>query len=439
MAVRSVPGAGDTTASAALRIWALLFGMAAMLAGNGLQSSLLGLRADVENFGGTVTGLMMSGYFVGFFAGSILTPKLIRRVGHVRTFAALASLASIAILIHSVLVLPSVWTVMRLVTGFSFAGLYVVAESWLNDSASNALRGSLLAVYMIVSYLGLGAGQVMLNVASPDGYALFILCSVVISFALIPILLTAAPQPDASAPSPLSVRALIRISPLGMFGCFATGIANGVILAMAAVYARRVGLDVGGVSGFMVAIVLGGAILQWPIGKLSDLVDRRKVILLTAVLSAVAPIGLHLAASGSLSAFLVAGAVTGGLALSLYPLFLAYTNDWLEPRQMIAASSTLVLAYGAGAIFGPSGVGWLMDRFGPLGFAAYLAAIHVAIALFTLYRMTRRAAPEAQEDYVIGPVQASPTGAYWAEALVEEESDQDSAEESSDRSRGTGR
>jgi MFS family permease len=428
MSVSSAAGRPDTTLSAALRIWALLFGVAAMLAGNGLQSSLLGLRADVEGFGGTVTGLMMSGFFVGFFAGSILTPVLIRRVGHVRCFAALASLASIAILVHSVLILPSVWTAMRLLTGFSFAGLYVVAESWLNHSASNALRGSLLAVYMIVSYLGLAAGQVMLNVAAPEGYGLFILCSIVISFALIPILLTVAPQPDASAPSPLSVRQLIRISPLGTIGCFATGIANGVILAMAAVYARRVGLDVGAVSAFMVAIVLGGAVLQWPIGKLSDVIDRRKVILLTAVLGALVPIIMQMAAHGSLAGFLVAGAAMGGLALSLYPLFLAYTNDWLEPRQMIAASSTLVLAYGAGAIFGPSVAGWLMDRFGSVGFAGYLVLIHAVIALFTVYRMTRRAAPEAQEGYVVGPVQNSPTAAYWAEALTEK-----AAEEPDDR------
>lgn len=432
MTLRSAPTGQDTTASAALRIWALLLGMAAMLAGNGLQSSLLGLRAELEEFGGTVTGLMMSGYFVGFFAGSILTPWLIRRVGHVRTFAALASLASIAILVHSVLVMPSVWTVMRLITGFSFAGLYVVAESWLNDSASNALRGSLLAVYMIVSYLGLAAGQLMLNAAAPDGYALFILCSVVISFALIPILLSAAPQPDASAPSPLSVRELIQISPLGTIGCFATGIANGVILAMAAVYARRVGLEVGEVSAFMVAIVLGGAVLQWPIGKLSDVMDRRKVILLAAVLGTAAPIVMQITAHWSTPILMAAAVVMGGLALSLYPLFLAYTNDWLEPRQMIAASSTLVLAYGAGAIFGPSGAGWLMDRFGPAGFAGYLAVIHAGIALFTVYRMTRRAAPEAQDDYVIGPVQTSPTGAYWAEALAEGE--QRSSTPSSERS-----
>ena len=299
----------------------------------------------------------------------------------------------------------------------------MVAESWLNDSTSNALRGSLLAVYMIVSYLGLAGGQLMLNIATPQGYALFILCSIVISFALIPILLTAAPQPDTSAPSPLSVRQLIRISPLGTTGCFLTGIANGVILAMAAVYARRIGLEVDAVSAFMVAIVLGGAVLQWPIGKLSDVIDRRKVILLTAVLGALAPIAMQMAAHGPLAVLLAAAAVMGGLALSLYPLFLAYTNDWLEPRQMIAASSTLVLAYGAGAIFGPSGAGWLMDRFGPAGVPGYLAVIHACIALFTLYRMTRRAAPEEQEGYVVGPVQTSPTAAYWAEALGEEDRD----------------
>ena len=405
----------DTTLAAALRIWALLVGMAAMLAGNGLQSSLLGLRAEAEGFGGTVTGLMMSGYFAGFFAGCVLTPRFIRRVGHIRTFAALASLASIAILIHGVLVLPTIWTAMRLLTGFCFAGLYVVAESWLNDSANNALRGSLLAVYMIVSYLGLAGGQVLLNVAPPGGYTLFMVCSIVISFALIPILLTVAPQPDASAPSPISARHLLRVTPLGIVGCFATGIANGVILGMAAVYARRVGLDVGAVSAFMVAVVLGGAVLQWPIGKLSDVIDRRKVILVTALLAAVAALAMQLAAGFGLAVFLLGGAVMGGLVLSLYSLFLAYTNDWLDPRQMIGASSTLVLAYGAGAIFGPSGAGWLMDRFGPAGFAGYLAVIHAGIALFAAYRMTRRAAPADQEDYVAAPIQTSPTGAYWAD------------------------
>lgn len=423
MTTTAAPGAPDTTAAAALRIWALLFGMGAMLAGNGLQSSLLGLRAEAEGFGDSVTGLMMSGFYLGFLAGSMLTPVLLRNVGHVRTFAALASLASIAILVHSLYVVPSVWTAMRFITGLSFAGLYVVTESWLNDSVSNKLRGSILALYWVIGYLGLAAGQGMLNAAPPDTPALFILCSIVISFALVPILLTATPQPDVSTPQSVSITYLVRKAPLGAIGCFATGIGQGVILGMAAVYASKLGLSVGEVSVFMISLVLGGVVLQWPLGKLSDVFDRRKVILAIAVSAALASLLMEAVAGGSFMALLLACALMGGLVLSLYPIFLAYTNDWLEPNQMVAASGTLVLLFGAGAILGPSGAGWLMSLFGPEGFVAYLALIHLGIAAFTIYRMTRRSAPEDQGDYVLGPSQPAPSATLWAEELAESDGD----------------
>ncbi|MFP3921851.1 MAG: MFS transporter, partial [Dichotomicrobium sp.] len=409
MTTTAAPGPPDTTASAALRIWALLFGMGAMLAGNGLQSSLLGLRADAEGFGDSVTGLMMSGFYLGFLAGSMLTPVSLRNVGHVRTFAALASLASIAILVHSLYVTPGVWTAMRFVTGLSFAGLYVVTESWLNHSVSNRLRGSVLALYWVIGYLGLAAGQGMLNAAPPETPDLFILCSIVISFALVPILLTATPQPDVSTPRSVSVRFLVRRAPLGAIGCFATGIAQGVILGMAPVYASRLGLSVGEVSVFMISLVMGGVVLQWPLGKLSDIFDRRKVILAIALGAALAALSMDAVAGVSLLALLPACALMGGLVLSLYPIFLAYTNDWLEPDQMVAASGTLVLLFGAGAILGPSGAGWLMSLFGTEGFVAYLALIHLGIAAFAIYRMTRRPAPEEQGDYVLGPSQPAPS------------------------------
>ncbi len=415
----------DTTASAALKIWALLLGMGAMLAGNGLQSSLLGLRAESEGFGGGVTGLMMSGFYVGFLAGSMLTPVLLRNVGHVRTFGALASLASIAILIHSLYVDPIVWTAMRFLTGLSFAGLYVVTESWLNHTVPNALRGSILALYWVIGYLGLAAGQLLLNAAPPETSALFILCSIVISFALVPILLTATPQPDVSTPQSVSVLSLVRKAPLGAIGCFATGIGQGVILGMAPVYASRLGLSVGEVSIFMIALVMGGVVLQWPLGKLSDLFDRRKVILVIAITAALASLLVQAVAGVSFAALLLACALMGGLVLSLYPIFLAYTNDWLEPNQMVAASGTLVLLFGAGAILGPSGAGYLMSLYGPEGFAAYLALVHLGIAAFTIYRMTRRSAPEDQGDYVLGPSQPAPATTLWAEELAEGDSSSD--------------
>ncbi|RIA56231.1 MFS transporter [Dichotomicrobium thermohalophilum] len=409
----------DTTASAALKIWALLLGMGAMLAGNGLQSSLLGLRAESEGFGDGITGLMMSGFYLGFLAGSVLTPKMLRNVGHVRTFGALASLASIAILVHGLFIDPAVWTAMRFMTGLSFAGLYVVTESWLNHSVPNTLRGSILALYWVIGYLGLAAGQVMLNAAPPETSDLFILCSIVISFALVPILLTATPQPDVSTPQSVSLRFLVQTAPLGAIGCFATGTAQGVILGMAPVYASKLGLSVAEVSVFMIALVVGGVVLQWPLGKLSDIFDRRKVILGIALSAAVAALLMEAVAAVSFTALLLACAVMGGLVLSLYPIFLAYTNDWLEPNQMVAASGTLVLTFGAGAILGPSGAGWLMGMFGPEGFVAYLALIHLGIAVFAIYRMTRRAAPEEQGEYVLGPSQPAPSATLWAEEIAE--------------------
>ncbi len=419
MTANAAPGAPDTTASAALKIWALLLGMGAMLAGNGLQSSLLGLRAESEGFGDAITGLMMSGFYVGFLAGSMITPILLRNVGHVRTFGALASLASIAILVHSLYVTPSVWTAMRFLTGLSFAGLYVVTESWLNHSVSNNLRGSILALYWVIGYLGLAGGQLMLNAAPPETAQLFILCSIVISFALVPILVTATPQPDVSTPQSVSVPFLVKKAPLGAIGCFATGIAQGVILGMAPVYASKLGLSVGEVSVFMIALVMGAVVLQWPLGKLSDVFDRRVVILAIAIAAALACLLMQALSAVSFIALLLASALMGGLVLSLYPIFLAYTNDWLQPNQMVAASGTLVLIFGAGAVLGPSGAGWLMSVFGPEGFAAYLALIHLGIALFAVYRMTRRSAPEDQGDYVLGPSQPAPSATLWAEELAD--------------------
>jgi len=179
----------------------------------------------------------------------------------------------------------------------------------------------------------------------------------------------------------------------------------------------------------MIAMVMGGVVLQWPLGKLSDVFDRRKVILGIAVVAAFASLLMQALSGVSFIALLLACALMGGLVLSLYPIFLAYTNDWLAPNQMVAASGTLVLIFGAGAILGPSGAGWAMSVFGPEGFAAYLALIHIGIAAFAIYRMTRRSAPEDQGDYVLGPSQPAPSATMWAEELAESDEPQEPEEQ----------
>jgi len=417
----------NETLNIAWGVWALLLGMGLLMVGNGLQGTLLGVRASAEGFGATVTGLVMSGYFVGFLAGSTATPPLVERVGHVRVFAALASLASVAILVHSLFVIPVVWAAMRLVTGFAFAGLYVVTESWLNDRATNETRGRLLAIYLGLAFMGMGGGQLLLNVADPANHDMFILVSLIVSLALIPILLSATSQPRTDSPDTMGLRRLLRAAPLGSVTCFASGMGSGAIFGMGAVYAREVGLSLAEISVFMAAAIGGGALLQWPIGRISDRIDRRIVITVVAALGVALSLAAIPVADLSRVGLIALAACIGGVILPLYSLSLAYTNDYLEPRQMLAASSTLVMIMGIGSILGPSLTGWLMDLFGPAGFLWYLAAVHAALVAFALYRMVRRPRTDEYEAsrYVVAPSRFAPMGAAYAEqaGYGEEESE----------------
>jgi MFS family permease len=405
--------------AAVASVWALLLGMALLMIGNGLQGSLLGVRASLEAFPTTVIGLLMSGYYVGFLAGSTLAPKLVARVGHIRVFGALAALASIAILIHAVLVQPLTWGLMRLVSGFAYAGLYVVAESWLNDQASNHTRGRLLSVYMVVSIGGMALGQGLLNVADPAGAGLFMLVSILVSLAVIPMLLSARPGPPFAAPAHVGPRALYRISPLGVVAMFGTVMAHGAFFGMAAVYGRAAGLSVPEISLLIGLWLLGGVAAQWPLGWLSDALDRRRMLtavtFAAALLAVVAPFQV-----GRTNLGLALVALYGGLALPMYSLCLAHANDFLEPKQMVQASGTLVLIGGIGASLGPVSVAVMMAAIGPDGFFWWLAAIHAAIGLFALWRMTRRPAlPIAEQgSYVALPPRATPAAsALHAEAV----------------------
>jgi len=412
------PRIADSPAfTAAGSVWALLFGMGMLLLGNGLQSSLLGVRAAAEDFGATVTGLVMAGYFVGFLGGSRMAPYTINRVGHLRVFAAIASLASIAILVQSVFVMPAVWAIMRVVTGYCLASAYIVAESWLNDRVTNEHRGGLLAIYMIVSYLGMGGGQLLLNAGEPTGYVPFLLVSVLISFAAIPILLSITPQPLQQGQEALGLMELYRISPLGVVGSFGSGLLQGAVFGMGAVYARTVGLSIGQTALFMFVLVAGPALLQWPIGKLSDRVDRRRVITGLALFGTLVSLGAIPSPAGGPAILTALAILLGAGPMLLHSLFLAYTNDYLRLEQMVAASSALILAFGLGAILGPPSVGLLMEGLGPAGFPVVLAGAQAAIVGFAVYRMRRRGDRgfDTQSAYATSPAST----ATLAPALVE--------------------
>jgi len=406
--------------------WALLLGVALIMLGNGLQGTLLGVRASVESFDTTATGLVMTCYFIGFMLGSTATPRVVRTVGHVRVFAAMASMASAAVLLHALFVSPVTWGLVRIGTGFCFAGLYVIAESWLNDRATNETRGALLSMYMIVTLGGMICGQLLINVGNPASFELFVVSSVLVSFAVVPIALTATPAPEFDMPTTVSIRQLYEVSPLGVVGMAGQGIANGALLTLTAVYAQSAGFTLAETAWFATAPLVGGLLLQWPVGRLSDHLDRRTVLAATAVLAGIVGVNMHTLAGDSLPALMIAIAVFGGLALPQYSLCIAHTNDHLDPAQMVAASSTLVLVGSIGLAMGPTLAALMMDQFGNQALFYTIGIGQLAVGGFAIFRMTRRAAVplEEQGQFVPLSARASPVATGIAVQVLQEQQEE---------------
>jgi MFS family permease len=390
---------------------ALLFGMALLTLGAGLQATLLGVRATLEGLSTFVTGSVMAAYYAGFVVGSVAAPALVKRVGHIRVFAALTAMAAATILVQGVFVGAWQWGLLRAVSGICFAGIYVVAESWLNDRAEPHSRGVLLATYMVVIYVGLGGGQLLLNLADPRGYELFILIGVLISLAVVPMALTAQRAPEFALPRRVSFRELLAISPLGAVGAVFSGATAGTLFSLGPVYAASSGLGTAAVATFMASSILPAVVLQLPLGRLSDRVDRRNVLIAISISAALAA-----AAAGRLGpespAFLVAVAAYGGLSLTTYAVCLAHVNDHLQPAQMVAASATVLLANGFGSALGPIAVSAAMQTTGPAAFFVCIIGLHATFALYAAWRK-HKTGPVPVPDktrFVSAPPQVAPTG-----------------------------
>ncbi|MBF0370045.1 MAG: MFS transporter [Magnetococcales bacterium] len=397
-------------------MWPLLFGIALLKLSIGLHGSLLGLRANLEGFSIGITGLVMSAYFAGFLISSLVTPKMIFRVGHVRVFAALASLASVGVLLHAVFVHPFIWSFFRLVTGFCYAGLYMVAESWLNDKAENTSRGRVLSIYMLAQLMGMSGGQSLLNIADPEGFELFILVSALVSLSLVPILLSVTHVPHFETPSHIGLKALFSLAPLGVATAFGSGLANSVLLSMGAFYATGMGFSIGETSLFMGLAILGGGLLQWPIGRLSDHINRRTVITAVTFLAAFTAMGAIMTSNNPGPVFYGLVALFGGFSLPLYSLASATTNDGLKRDQMVSAGSALILTSGIGSVLGPILVSLTMTSTGPQGFFWYLAGVHGVVGLIALGRMAVKLPMpvEEQKEYQSIPPRATPMATVLA-------------------------
>jgi MFS family permease len=383
--------------------WALFTGIGIMMIAHGLQGNLMGIRSVIEEFNFIATGTMMSGYYVGFFLGSHIAPKLVSRVGHIRVFAAFASMASLSILIISAYVNPIVWTFARFITGMSVVSCFIVAESWLNDRANNRTRGKILSSYMFITYMGLAIGMLLLNFDSPKNYKPFILVSILLSIALVPILLTKRKAPKFKKISTMKLKDLYKTSPLGVVSSFCTGIIHSVIFTLTAVYAATMNFSIFEISLLLFLITIAGALTQWPIGYLSDLYDRRNIIIITTITSAIFCALIFIASVDALQLmylatewgtsklmFFIFITIYAGASLSLYPLNLAHTNDFVPKEKFVAAGGGLQLIFGLGAIGGPIVCSIFMNKFGPNSFFIFLLIFHVIIGLFGTYRITRR-------------------------------------------------
>ena len=390
--------------------WALLLGLGLLMLGNGMQGTLLGIRGALEEFTTGQMSIVMSCYFVGFLFGSRMAPDMIRRVGHVRVFAALGSMISAVLVMYAAAPDWMVWAALRVLIGFSFSGVYITAESWLNNASTNETRGQALSLYLIVQMIGIIAAQMLLNVGDPSGYILFVIPSVLVSLAFTPILLSVSQAPAFESTKPLSFKRLYIASPLGCVGMFLLGGIFSAQFGMASVWGTQVGLSVRDLSIFVSGIYIGGLVAQYPIGWMSDRMDRRTLILWLSVVGGGAltlPVFLDLPFWG----LVAIGAVGGAISNPLYSLLLAYVNDYLDTTDMAAASAGLLFINGLGAISGPIITGWMMDTIGSAGFFLFMSVLFSSLAIYAAWRMTRRRVrPEATSGFT--PV--SPTASVVA-------------------------
>ena len=400
--------------------WALFLGMGFIMMAYGFQGSLLGVRAVQEEFSLTATGFMMSGYFIGYFIGAATIPNIISRVGHIRVFAAFASLASLIILVHSILIHPFIWFLLRVLTGISMVCIYTVAESWLNDRSSNKNRGSVLSIYMVVLYGSMGIGMFLLNFSAPKNFEPFILVSVITSTALIPILLTKKKPPTFKKINVMSFSELYKSSPFGMVSSFFYGTIQSALFTLLAVYATSMNFTILEVSIVTFLLAVSGAVAQFPVGKISDVYDRRKVIIVSTFGAAMFAL-ITIFVSGQM--YLPDGLATSKTwfyiffilfsfcSLPMFSLILAHTNDYITKDKFVAAGAGLQFTFGLGAMSGPFLCSIFMDLVGSNGFFVFLFFFHSLIGIFGIYRMRLRETVENPDSqFVAMPQTITPAG-----------------------------
>ena len=377
---------------------ALLVSVAILLTGQGLQGTLLPIRASVESFSTTSIGLMGAAYFFGFTIGCLLGVHLVKRVGHIRVFLAMTAIASTTALIHALILYSWFWIFMRMLTGFCFAVLFVVIESWVNNRSSNENRGVIFSVYVMITLSVQAVGQFLMLLYEPDGIELFAIISILVTIAAIPIALSTSPAPYVDQDVSFNLKKLYKISPAAVIGCLFIGFANGSFWSLAPIFISDVYVDISFTAYFMTAVIVGGAIFQWPVGYLSDKIGRRKITIVTAALSAtISFLIVSIIDDLNLSGLIITGLFWGGLTFPLYAVTVAHANDNANPNEFVMVSSSLLLMYGIGAIIGPIISSGLMAYTKSSGLFVFTGITHLILAIYLSTRVAYRESKPSEE------------------------------------------
>lgn len=379
-----------TTRNPYASVSAILSGLSFLLVGFGLLSSLIGIRATLEGFDTTAIGVVGSAFYVGFLAGAMVCPGLVARVGHIRVYAALASIGAASVLAYPMLISPTAWAAIRVISGFSISGMYVVTESWLNAATTNDNRGRVLSLYLVLANLGFGLGQLLLAVTDPASVTPFLVVAAIYSLSVVPLTMSTTPAPaHATQVSGLPIRQVVQSAPLGPATSAVSGIGVSIVVGLGAAYGASIGLSVKEVGWLMATAMFGGIVLQWPLGALSDRYPRRLVILATTITAGSAALLGLVTPSGSFALFVVMGLYTA-FAFPLYSMAISHLNDVIPAGMTVAASGVLIMAYGLGSIAGPYVGALAMDSFGPASFWGAIAVSNFALVPYLVYRLFKR-------------------------------------------------
>jgi MFS family permease len=379
-----------------LPLSALFIAALVMMLGSGLLGSFISLRLSLADYRSSIIALVMAGYYGGLVAGSFVAPGVVRRVGHIRAFTAFAALNTIVALLHALYQSAITWGLLRIATGIAMMGLYMVIESWLNERAESSVRGRVFSVYMVMTFFGLGGGQFLLDAGNGDPRTPFLLVAILFAACLIPVALTRAAHPHPVGHIEFRIRKLFRVAPFGVWGCLGAGLANGAFYALGPTFGVREGLSVAEVASFMGVTILGGLVLQWPIGTVSDRFDRQHVIGALGFAVAIASFAMMVFGGQLTLALFIAGVVFGGLTFTMYPVAVAHANDYISNDDVVPVSAALILCYSVGAMLGPLGASVAMQTTGPRGLFLFTGLLSCVLGIGAY--LGPRAAPVPREE-----------------------------------------